>query len=421
MSASPPVIGFEVGVGEFRIVTPEAVYEIRVIPELVRANTSMGVVSPAACQSQHLQAAPSQSPAGTPAIAPAAAAAVPPAGVALPAGADGGAFFQEISQELFERVGQLARKLSISVTELPPLEDSGLSRTGADLEDAKGQLEEVVEITEKASLQIMDIADLIQADMDSLNGELRTLSGLGFLEVGGAEGAAAPGVEDAPGGAADEFAGRFARLKELVATLAGDARDLPGGGEPAGGPAPPVPEAPPGAAGQPLEKTVFVLPDVFETLYQSCTNETVKDHIKKMEADAAQGGFDTERALEDLSSLAEGVSGDEDGFYMFPIPALLKLLYTHTASEENKTTLKKMNQTVGAIFLEQTMELQGTKVAIPAAEPPTAPPPPPPAAGDGGGGGAEAPVRALKEGISELAAVVGELDSLIASGPGPGP
>ncbi|MDR3152746.1 MAG: protein phosphatase CheZ, partial [Deltaproteobacteria bacterium] len=219
MSASPPVIGFEVGVGEFRIVTPEAVYEIRVIPELVRANTAMGVVSPAAGQLPQ-----------------------PPAASALPAahgsaaglsGGDVSGFFQEISQELFDRVGQLARHLSVSVNELPMEDSGGIQRTGADLEDAKGQLEEVVEITEKASLQIMDIADLIQADMESLNGELKVLSDLGF-QGKAKDGFPAPeggaGDTPAPAGGAGEFLEKLARLMELSETAAAAAAALSDGG-----------------------------------------------------------------------------------------------------------------------------------------------------------------------------------------------
>ena len=37
MNNSSPIIAFELGVGEFRIVTPEAVYQIKVSPDLVEA------------------------------------------------------------------------------------------------------------------------------------------------------------------------------------------------------------------------------------------------------------------------------------------------------------------------------------------------------------------------------------------------
>ncbi|MDR1039085.1 MAG: protein phosphatase CheZ [Deltaproteobacteria bacterium] len=416
MSESPRVIGFEVGVGEFRISTGDVIYEIRVIPELVRANTAMGVLSPVSSQLPQARQVPA---------APQALPAAPdPLPAALPKGADAGGFFQEISQELFGRIGQLARQLSISVTELP-VEDSGLSRTGADLENAKGQLEEVVEITEKASLQIMDIADLIQADMESLNGELRAMSSLAFL-IPSADVSSGPGAADAspgPAGAdSGEFMRKFSRLRELARTLAVEAQGSPSAAPDAAGPeAPPHPEpqAPPLA--EPKFRVSFQLDVVFQTLYEFCTNETVKDHIKKMRQDASEGGFDAEGAAEGLSAMALK-AGEDDGYYNLPIPDLLKLLYTHTANEENRTTLKKMNQTAGTIFLDQVLPLEGVKEELPAealdpapgpeaAPEPEAAPAPSPDAGSGG---------ALQAGLAEIGELVGELDGLIVAGAVPG-
>ncbi len=129
-SPTPPVIAFELGVGEFRIVTPEAVYQIKVCHDLVEAGVSAEAAS---------------------------------------GGAGGSPFFKEISEELFEQVGRLARKLSVSVEELPdPIPEPNLDQTGEQLENAKGQLEEIVKITERASMSIMDTADQIQADMEQL-------------------------------------------------------------------------------------------------------------------------------------------------------------------------------------------------------------------------------------------------------------
>ncbi|MDR1037197.1 MAG: protein phosphatase CheZ [Deltaproteobacteria bacterium] len=437
MGESPRVIGFEVGVGEFRITTGDVIYEIRVIPELVRANTAMGVVSPLSSQPQLRPAAALAPGAAQPGAFPDAAqpVALPVAfpGTAqagtlpavtvtgLPPGADGSGFFQEISQELFGRIGQLARQLSISVTELP-VEDSGLTRTGADLEDAKGQLEEVVEITEKASLQIMDIADLIQADMDSLNGELKVLGDLGFLNSTGTDaagdGAAAPSPADGPasGPGPAEFDAKFARLKALATELTSAASSLPGGG-----PAPEAaaPEAAPATApAGPSHRIVFQLDVVFQTLYEFCTNETVKDHIKKMRQDAAEGGFDDEGARDGLSALAEN-AGEDDGFYNLPIPDLLKLLYTHTSNEENRTTLKKMNQTAGTIFLDQVLPLEGAREEIPAPEAPPAPAAPAAPVPAPASAGPDPATGAVKDGVGELAALVGELDALVAAGAAP--
>ncbi|MDR1164336.1 MAG: protein phosphatase CheZ [Deltaproteobacteria bacterium] len=396
MSASPPVIGFELGVGEFRIVTPEAIYQIRVLPELVKANVGMGVVSPGA----PARGGAPLSPGGEREVAP-----------ALPG--HEGVFFQELSQELFDRVGQLARQLSISVTEIPQDGSDGLSRTGADLEDAKGQLEEVVEITEKASLKIMDLADLIQADVDNLNQQMRLLTSLEFLLepsalAGSGDAAAAessaeasPAVPSESGGDGAAFLGKFAELRSLVAALPEAGAEAAPAATAANEPAPTAP----------VRKIVFSLDVVFQTLYEFCTNETVKSHIKTMREDCGDPAiFDIAAIGDELSALAESV-GEDDGLYNFPIPALLKILYNHANSEEHRSNFKKMNQTLASIFLDAVLPLEGEIQEAPAEAAPAAPAPEPTAA--------KAPGAEPNDG-ARLKSLVAEMGDLIAQGEFPG-
>jgi hypothetical protein len=72
------------------------------------------------------------------------------------------------------------------------------------------------------------------------------------------------------------------------------------------------------------------------------------------------------------------MEADEDGFFVFPIPGLLKLLYSHTSKDEFKQILKKMNQTVDSIFLEPNLPAEGKTVTLSAEpKPPRAAPAPP--------------------------------------------
>ncbi|MDR1308644.1 MAG: protein phosphatase CheZ [Deltaproteobacteria bacterium] len=336
MSNNPPVIGFELGVGEFRIVTPEATYQIRVLPDLVTANTNLGVISPQIGGPQAAQA----HQAGVSSTDP--------------------NFFQELSQELFESVGQLARQLSVSVGELPGgVQEGDLSKTGADLEDAKGQLEEVVELTEKASMTIMDLADQIQADMDNLNGQMLSLNNLESLLTDGPS--TAPSATGSPAGlpaVPRGFMDKFVEIQAFVDRFGGQAEQV----------LEVEPEEKPADPGGPQSVVVFDLDVVFQTLYEFCTNESVKEHIKAMREANGSGGFNSQAVEEELSLESASLEPD-DGFYNFPIQGLLKLLYSNTPSEDFKNTLKKMNQTVDSIFLEPNLPVEGSEVEIPAAAP----------------------------------------------------
>lgn len=341
-SSSPPVIAFELGVGEFRIVTAEAVYQIRVCPELVEV----------------VQAPPAD---GAP------------------------TFFEEISEELFAKVGKLARKLSVSVEELPSqLGRTDFEATDEQLESAKGQLEEVVKITEKASMSIMDSADQIQLDMEELNRQLATLHNLdlvstpaqepGPLPVAAPEALVAVEGEDGR----PEFLAKASRLRALLEALQEAEADSAPLEETQveEAPAEPAPaeevvaEEAPDPPAEPVTIIRFATDVVFQTLYELCTNEAVKDHIKKM-WEAQSTAFDTQAIETALSDMAPTVD-EEDGFYNFPIPSVLKNLYAATASEDFRTVLKKMNQTAATIFLDTVLPLEGDTVELepPAPEPP---------------------------------------------------
>ncbi|MDR2935587.1 MAG: protein phosphatase CheZ, partial [Candidatus Adiutrix sp.] len=247
MNNLPPIIAFELGVGEFRIVTQEAVYQIRVCPDLVEA-TRPGE-------------APDEAAGGVP-------------GAAGLQTMSANTFFRELSQELFDKVGRLARQLSVSVEELPAdMPANALDDTGQQLESAKGQLEEIMDLTEKASMSIMDSADEIQDNLTQLRNKIDLLKGLGFMAeaAGQAEAGAEPAAPAGGGGSA-----LLEKLAEMGALLD---KLIPGGPEKA----PPAAQA---AAPAPAAEKVSVVhfdgEVVFHTLYELCTNEAVQDHIRLM-------------------------------------------------------------------------------------------------------------------------------------------
>ena len=94
--------------------------------------------------------------------------------------------YKEISEEMFKEIGRLARDLSISIKDLPSYQkEVDFEKAGLDLESAKGMLEEVVKMTETATMTIMDISEDMQGQCAIIRQTLEDVRTLNF--VGNAE------------------------------------------------------------------------------------------------------------------------------------------------------------------------------------------------------------------------------------------
>jgi len=95
--------------------------------------------------------------------------------------------YKEISEEMFKEIGRLARDLSISIKDLPSgqQKEVDFEKAGLDLESAKSMLEEVVNMTETATMTIMDISEDMQDQCSIISKTLDDVRALNF--VGNAE------------------------------------------------------------------------------------------------------------------------------------------------------------------------------------------------------------------------------------------
>ncbi len=77
----------------------------------------------------------------------------------------------------------MARDLSLSIK--TPLDDDmknvDISQAGVDLEGAKGKLQDIVEMTEKATMVIMDISENIQEGCDEIKKNLTEIQKINFI------------------------------------------------------------------------------------------------------------------------------------------------------------------------------------------------------------------------------------------------
>jgi len=95
-------------------------------------------------------------------------------------------FYREISEEMLQDIGKLARQLSISIktpVDMDSVKSVDLKKAGIDLETAKAQLQDIVTMTEKATMTIMDISDGIQESCNTIHKNLEEITALGFVNT----------------------------------------------------------------------------------------------------------------------------------------------------------------------------------------------------------------------------------------------
>ena len=204
-------------------------------------------------------------------------------------------------------------------------------------------------------------------------------------EPGGGGGGSAPLTS-----ALGQLAARITQAKELCST-------------PAAAPALPASS---GGTTKTITRYLFNLDAVFQTIYELCTNETVKGHIQNARAKAGEI-FDQEIFYDAISPKALGYTED-DGFFSVPMTDIYTALGDACNDKATVNLLTKMDKQQAAIFLDQflPLEVPPKEEVIVAEEGGTAPveSAPPPAVGGGEG------VAAL------LGECLASLDTLISQG-----
>ena len=312
MGNDKPVIRLEVCEGSFRIPTDEAVYQITVVGGTSSANAVAGKIV--------------ETEAGVAPLTPAA-------------GEGDDLYYREVSNDVFRDIGQMAKQLSASMMELPA-EDrragrSNLDEAGEKIEDAKAKLRDIVDMTEKATMDILDQVEKVQAQTGEVKEVLSFLRDHKAFQVVADAGEA---KEAAPAAAAD-----IARAREMLAAL----ECGPAGGEEAPGP----------GAG-----FAFDLDTVFQTMYELCTNEAVKGHLTTAREKAA-GIFDAEGFAAELNRRIAGLAPDADNFLAVPIPELLAALAANCSDTATVNLMKNMDKNRAAIFLDDTVPLEARPAA----------------------------------------------------------
>jgi len=246
-------------------------------------------------------------------------------------------YYRQVSHDIYEGLGKLAKDINLSIQDLSLAEiiQNSMRSPSEHLDQARNQVNDVLLMTEQATLNIMDLVEEIRGDCQTAHAKLLNLA------ARTPEGTDAEAPQSAPDAAGDQglWDQVFAQAEELD-------RWLRAGGS----------EKAPAAAGVPN----FSLAEVIQILLEFCTNEKVKQHIKAVQGkqDAIFQGGEAERAL----SLLAAEAPQEDGFYQLPVDKLLDLLKSHCEDERVKELFTKMESSADKLFPVPALPLEAREV-----------------------------------------------------------
>lgn len=262
--------------------------------------------------------------------------------------------YQQVSHEIYEGLGKLAKDINLSIQDLSLAEliQTSMGSPGEHLDQARNQVTDVLLMTERATLNIMDLVEEIREDCQTVQTKLSSLTEL------------PPGEEEAALDLSEEDAGGLAEeqgLWDQVFSQAEAFDQLVQSGQPQ--------DVSPAAEAVPS----FSVADILQIILEFCTNEKVKQHLRAVQSkqDAIFQVPEAERAL----SLMAAGAPQEDGFYQLPLEPVLELLKSHCEDERVKELFTKMAssadklfpitalpleaQETGEDFIEESQGLQG--------------------------------------------------------------
>lgn len=383
-----PEINLEISTGFFRISTDKVVYNITVLtsPESPAAKVVQQIVN-----AERPESAP----------APPSATHEEPGG-----GYHGEDFYKQISSDIYKDIGNLAKSLSSTIMELPAedrkIKRAELDEAGEKIEDAKSQLRDIVAMTERATMEIMDHVEKVQAQTDDVKELLAQLRRHeAFVGPGPGEAGAAPEEEAAGTEGGVTAAAKVTALKEQLGRVQGL---LEGFAHPEA-----APSAPPPAAAPKKLRYLFNLDAVFQTIYELCTNETVKGHISAAREQAA-AIFDYNIFVDTISvKVSELVA--EDNFYNVPLADVLGSLRGACTEKKIQNLLKKMDTSQSEIFLDSILPLEVPPTEEVAGEPAPESEPAVPT-----GGADAARLEEFREALIAMAGLVDEVAAAVENG-----
>ncbi len=263
-------------------------------------------------------------------------------------------YYRQVSHDIYDELGQLAKKLNVSLQDLTVADVvcSQMESPGEHLDQARCTVNDVLEMTEKATLNILDLVEQIREDCEDVRQQLLSL-GANADDWGGLDQGPAP-------------AAWGEETKALVAQILAQGEELNAKFQ-----AQSV-AAPPAAAEGGGTSLHFPLAEILQIILEFCGNEALKQHLKAVIA--KQGEIFPTQEVETAVTKLAATMPVEDGFSQFPVEEILKVLQSTCLDNRVKDMFTKMLASAGKLFPMPELPLEGHPVeAAPAAPAPAEP------------------------------------------------
>ncbi|RJR33859.1 MAG: hypothetical protein C4567_16480 [Deltaproteobacteria bacterium] len=297
---------------------------------------------------------------------PAAAAMAAPAALPLPQLPQGNGesgklveemhYYRQISEDIYTELGQLAKKLNLSLQDLTIAEviNSQIDSPGEQIDHVRVQLNDVLEMTERATLNILDLVEQIREDCEAVRQQIVSL---GPGEESWEEAPALPGPQATVWG--EETKAFLARLVEQGQELNLQLQAA---------------SAPAALAAAPAPGLHFPLGEILQIVLEFCGNEALKQHLKALIAKQGEI-FRTQEAEAAFAQLGANLPV-EDGFTNFPVEEALKILHGHCTDKRFQDLFTKILASAGKLFPMPELPLEGHPAEAAPAPAPAADPAP---------------------------------------------
>lgn len=258
-------------------------------------------------------------------------------------------YYRQISHDIYDELGQLAKKLNVSLQDLTVADVvcSQLDSPGEHLDQARCTVNDVLEMTEKATLNILDLVEQIREDCEAVRQEIISL-GPNEEDWGGI------GTGPAPAAWGEE-------TKALVAQILAQGEELNRQFQTQSV------AAPPAAVEEVGGGLHFPLAEILQIVLEFCGNEALKQHLKAVIA--KQGEIFPTQEVEAAFMKLAATQPVEDGFSQFPVEEILKVLLSNCQDNRVKDLFTKMLASAGKLFPMPVLPLEGHPVEAAAAPP----------------------------------------------------